>query len=336
MELKEQIINEVLCEFKDKLEVKTYEHLKNILIIKLNGMKVVKEETSIIPYEFSERENIYKSFLIAKKIEGLTDRSLTYYRGTIEKFMSIVNKNFKDITTEDVRYYIAGCQIQRNWSQTTADNVRRVLNSFFQFLEDDEIIRKNPVKKIKKIKQEKLLKQPFSYEEIERMRVAARDKRDIALIEFLLSTGCRVSEVAALKRNDIDFENHEVIVYGKGRKERRVFLNARAEVRLKEYLKSRTDDDEKLFVTIKRSQKGDRSLRKDGIEFVLREIGKKANIENVHPHRFRRTCATIANKRGMPLAEIQKMLGHESIATTMIYTIVDDKEVKVAHEKYLS
>lgn len=338
MELKEEIINEVLCEVKDKLEVKTYEYLKNILIVKFNGMKVVKEETSVIPYELSERENIYKIFLVSKKIEGLTDRTLEYYRGVIKKFMEVVNKNFKDIKSEEIRYYIACCQMKYNWGQVTADNVRRVLNTFFQFLEDEEYITRNPARKIKKIKQEKLIKQAFTYEEIERLRIAAKDPREMAILEFLLSTGCRVGEVVLLKKQDIDFENHEVVVYGKGRKERRVFLNARAEIRLKDYLKYRTDDDEMLFVTSKKKtpDKKNRGLTKAGIEFLLKRIGDRAGVENVYPHRFRRTCATIANKRGMRIEEIQKMLGHEDIKTTMLYTVVDNDDVKTAHEKYLS
>lgn len=326
-------MQEIFGEIKNKCDPGTYTHLRNFITVKLNGYRLEKSETGIVKYEMTDSQRWFKMFFISKKLQGLSDRSLRYYNNEISRVLKAINKPLDKITTEDIRYYLACYQLTGKPNQTSIDNTRRVLNTFFQWLQDEEYITKNPVKKIKKVKQKKMVKKAFSFEEIEKLKMACENKREIALVTFLLSTGTRAEETTNIKLTDVDFNTGEIKVTGKGNKERMVFLNATALLRLKDYIASRKGDSEYVFCSeISPYDKVGVFV----IERTVREIGRRAGVKNVHPHRFRRTCATIAHKRGMPIEEIQKMLGHEDLGTTQIYVQVDEEDVRKSHEKYMN
>lgn len=329
----EEVIDEILQEIKEKCDNDMFQYLKNIIIVKLNGYKLIKEETGLIKYKMSNSEKWFKMFFISKKLQGLSERSLKYYQYTLKQALRSINKPLDVITSDDIKYYLACYQLTGKPNQTTIDNMRRVLNTFFQWLEDEEYIIKNPIKKIKKGKIKKTLKRAFTFEEIEKLKMACKDKREIAIVDFLLSTGARAEETTNVKKSDVNFENGTVLVLGKGNKERMVYLNASALLRLKDYLSTRTDSSPYIFVGM---QKPHNKISVCVIETTVRKIGKRAYVENVHPHRFRRTCATIASKRGMHIEEIQRMLGHEDLKTTQIYVQVDESDIRKSHEKYMN
>lgn len=327
------VVDEILQEIKLNCNTDIYNHLSNFITVKLNGYKVIREETGIVKYEMSESERLFKMFFISKKLQGLAERTLKIYSYEIKKFIDAVNKPLVSINTDDVRYYLACYQLAGKATAVTIDNTRRYLSTFFKWLEDEDYIAKSPLKKIKKTKYKKQIKKAFNFEEIEKLKMACEDKREIALVNFLLSTGTRAEETTNIKLKDIDFNTGEVKVIGKGNKERMVFLNATALLRLKDYLADRKGNSEYVFSgQIKPYDK----IGVVVIEKTVRDIGKRAEVENVHPHRFRRTCATIASKRGMPIEEIQKMLGHEDLGTTQIYVQVDTEAIKKSHEKYMN
>lgn len=327
------VIAEILNEIKEKCDVDTYIHLNSFITVKLDGYKLLKEEKSLTVYEENKNEQVLKMFLISKKLQGLSDRSIKIYKSEAKKLIYALNKNYQEITANDIKYYLACMQVKGTCSTVTIDNTRRYLSSFFQFLEDEELILKNPLKKIKKIKQKKALKKPFSYEEIERLKLNCKDKLEIALVEFLISTGVRANELVNLKIADINMQENEVKILGKGNKERAVYLNSSAKIRVCDYISSKKKDSDYLF---SKSCSPFNNLTGDHIRNVIKKLGIRAGIEDVHPHRFRRTCATIAHKRGMPIEEISKMLGHSNLTTTQIYVSVDDAEVKKSHEKYMN
>lgn len=327
------VIDEILGEIKNRCDTETYNYLNSYITIKLNGYRLVKEETGIVKYEMSKDEKLFKMFFISKKLQGLSDRSLRYYRQELERSLLKINKPFEQITSDDIKYFLACYQLGGTANSTTIDNMRRVLNTFFQWLEDEEYIVKNPVKKIKKTRQEKKIKKAFSFEEIEKLKLGCKSERDIALIEFLLSTGVRADELVNAKLNDLDIENGQLKVLGKGNKERIVYLNSSAKIRLMNYLTSRKGNSEYIFSGEQSPYDG---IKADHLRVLVKKIGKRAGVEDVHPHRFRRTCATIASKRGMKIEEIQKMLGHENLTTTQIYVQVDTEDVKKSHEKYMN
>lgn len=329
----EAVVNEILQEIKIKCNDDIYKHLNNFITVKLNGYKITKEETGLIKYELTESEKWFKMFFITKKLQGLSDRSLKYYRNTLNQAFNRINKPFNLITSDDIKYFLASYQLGGTVNQTSVDNMRRTMNTFFQFLEDEEYILKNPCKKIKKVKQKKVIKKAFNYKEIEELKMACGDKREIAIVTFLLSTGARAEEVSNAKLSDVNFNTGEVKVTGKGNKERITFLNSAALIRLQDYLKNRKGNSEYVFCSVQSPYK---QLKVSGLEIIIRNIGKRTEIKDVHPHRFRRTCATIASKRGMKIEEIQRMLGHESLATTQLYIQVDESDVKKSHEKYMN
>lgn len=327
------IIDEIFNEIKSNCNNNVYNHLKSFITMKLHGYRITEEETSLIKYEMSDNERLFKMFFISKKLQGLSERTLKIYSYEIKKFIDAVNKPLASINTDDVRYYLACYQLAGKATGITIDNTRRYLSTFFKWLEDEDHIAKSPLKKIKKTKYKKKVKKSFNFEEVEKLKMACEDKREIALINFLLSTGTRAEETTNIKLRDIDFNTGEVRVTGKGNKERMVFLNATALLRLKDYLADRRGTSEYVFSgQIKPYDK----IGVVVIEKMVRDIGKRAGVENVHPHRFRRTCATIASKRGMPIEEIQKMLGHENLCTTQIYVQVDVDDIRKAHEKYMN
>ncbi len=271
-------------------------------------------------------------YIAAKRVEGCSDKTLHYYKATIANALQIIVKPVKHITTDDLRQYLDVYQRRNNAGKVTIDNVRRVLSSFFSWLEDEDYIVKSPVRRIHKVKTGKTVKETYSDEALEIMRDHAENIRDLALIDLLSSTGMRVGELVQLNRADIDFENRECVVFGKGDKERKVYFDARAKIHLLKYLESREDDNPALFVTLLRPY--DR-LKISGVEIRLRELGRKLNIPKVHPHKFRRTLATMAIDKGMPIEQVQQLLGHQSIDTTMVYAQVNQSNVKNSHRKYI-
>lgn len=271
-------------------------------------------------------------FLAAKKIEGCSEKSLKYYDFTLRRLLQHLNKAVRSITTDDLRNYLATYQTERRSSKVTIDNIRRIFSSFFGWLEDEDYILKSPVRRIHKIKTEKTIKDTFSDEGLEMLRDACKEIRDLALIDLLASTGMRVGELIQLNREDINFHERECVVFGKGNTERLVYFDARTKIHLLNYLDRRKDANPALFVSLFAPH---RRLLIGGVETRLREIGKLADVQKVHPHKFRRTLATRAIDKGMPIEQVQKLLGHVKIDTTMHYAMVNQTNVKNSHRKFM-
>ena len=282
--------------------------------------------------EGNSNEKMLEMFLAAKKIEGCSKKSLDYYQSTITNMLIKVGKNFKHISTNDLRDYLSNYQNKSNVSKVTLDNLRRILSSFFSWLEEENFILKSPVRRIKKIKTAQTIKETYTDEVLETLRDYCHNDRDLAIIDLLASTGMRVGELVRLNREDIDFENRECVVFGKGEKERKVYFDARAKIHIIRYLESRTDDNNALFVSLLKPYK---RLKISGVEIRLRELGRKLKLPRVHPHKFRRTLATKAIDKGMPIEQVQHLLGHTKIDTTLQYAIVNQNNVKISHRRYL-
>jgi site-specific recombinase XerD len=287
---------------------------------------------SVQPLEKREKA-LLPRFIAAKRIEGCSEKSLRYYQSTIENMLKTIAKPECQITTEDLREYLDAYQRRGTVSKVTLDNVRRILSSFFAWLEDEDYIIKSPVRRIHKVKTGKMVKETYSDEVLELMRDHCDNIRDLAMIDLLVSTGIRVGELVKLNRKDIDFENRECVVFGKGNKQRRVYFDARTKIHLKRYLLERTDDNEALFVSLLHPFC---RLQISGVEIRLRKIGRELNLLKVHPHKFRRTLATMAIDKGMPIEQVQQLLGHQSIDTTLHYAMVNQNNVKESHRKYIA
>lgn len=278
-------------------------------------------------------QSLKEEFLSAKHVEGCSERSVSYYSSTLDNLIKNLSKPFNQIETEDLRVYLSEYQKKNNASKQTIDNIRRILSSFFTWLEDEDYILKSPVRRIHKIKTTKQVKETYSDEALERLRDNCKTIRDLAIIDILSSTGMRVGELVKLNRVDVDFNNRECVVLGKGSKERVVYFDARTKLHLQNYLNSRKDENPALFVSLLEPHN---RLEIAGIEIMLRKLGRSLEINKVHPHKFRRTLATKAIDKGMPIEQVQKLLGHSKIDTTMEYAIVDQQNVKNSHKKYLS
>lgn len=272
-------------------------------------------------------------FLAAKKLEGCSERSLRYYATTLARFSAEMAKPAHDITTDDIRDYLTKYSDDGRVGKTTVDNIRRVISSFFSWLEEEDYIYKSPVRRIKKIRTSRVLKPVYSDEALELLRDSCKEIRDLAIIDLLSSTGIRVGELVQLNRRDIDFDARECVVHGKGDKERRVYFDARAKTHLLAYLELREDDTPALFVSLHRPFK---RLEISGVEARLRKLGEDSGVKHVHPHKFRRTLATKAIDKGMPIEQVQVLLGHSKIDTTLCYAMVDQDNVKRSHRKYIS
>lgn len=277
-------------------------------------------------------EDLIGAFVLAKRIEGLSEKTLIYYTNTIECMLNMIGKPARQITTDDLRHYLTEYQIKKQSSKVTIDNIRRILSSFFSWLEDEDYIVKSPVRRIHKIKSATMIKEVYTDEALELMRDKSPTLRDLAMIDLLASSGMRVGEMVLLNRDDINFNERECVVFGKGKKERIAYFDARTKIHLKEYFENRTDTNPALFVHLKAPY--DR-LNIGGIEVRLRELGKSLNIHKVHPHKFRRTLATSAIDKGMPIEQVQQLLGHQKIDTTLHYAMVKQQNVKIAHRKYI-
>ena len=276
--------------------------------------------------------NLVELFLSAKRIEGCSEKSLKYYESTIMALLEGVGKGVKYIGTEDIRTYLTDYQARKQSSKVTMDNIRRILSSFFSWLEDEDHILKSPVRRIHKVKAGTSIKETYTDESLELMRDNCTELRDLAIIDMLASTGMRVGEMVLLNKDDINFSERECVVFGKGDKERIVYFDARTKIHLQNYLNSRDDDNPALFVSL---QKPHKRLQISGIEVRLRQYGKRLGITKVHPHKFRRTLATVAIDKGMPIEQLQQLLGHRRIDTTLQYAMVKQSNVKIAHRKYI-
>ena len=280
-----------------------------------------------------ENDEYLKMFLDAKKIEGCSERTIQYYKVTIEKMFELVTEPVRKITTEEMRTYLSDYQKLNNCSRVTVDNIRRNISSFFSWLEEENHILKSPMRRIHKIKTNQQVKEVITDEDIERLRDKCSCNRDLAIVDLLYSTGIRVGELVNLNIKDIDFEERECVVFGKGGKERKVYFDAKAKLHLQDYLSTRTDNNPALFVTL--DEPHDR-LKISGVEIRLRKLGRKLNMIKIHPHKFRRTMATRAIDKGMPIEQVQRILGHSQIDTTMHYAIVNQNNVKASHRKFIA
>ncbi len=322
--MEEKIVS-VLNEMSEYLSIAQMKKLQEVIIKTFAENEVAKIDIS--------NDEFLKMFLAAKRIEGCSDRTINYYEATVAHLLSQIEVNVRKITTEEIREYLSNYQKRNNCSNVTIDNIRRNISSFFSWLEEEDYILKSPMRRIHKIKTKTVVKNVISDEEIEKLRDNCREKRDLAIIDLLYSTGIRVGELVNLNIDDIDFEGRECVVYGKGDKERRVYFDAKAKIHLKEYIESRTDRNKALFVTLDAPY--DR-LKISGVEIRLRKLGRRLHLTRIHPHKFRRSMATRAIDKGMPIEQVQKILGHSQIDTTMQYAMVNQSNVKTAHQKYMS
>lgn len=327
--MKEKLIAEVMQAMLQYLDNAKLVQLKQVLEHTVSMYEVSKNECL---EEKENDNNLIEKFISAKRIEGCSEKSLKYYRATIEALVSAVGKNVKSILTEDLRTYLTEYQNKHQSSRVTIDNIRRILSSFYSWLEDEDHIIKSPVRRIHKVKTTKNVKDTFSDEDIEKMRDGCDELRDLAMIDLLSSTGMRVGEMVLLNQADINFSERECVVLGKGSKERIVYFDAKAKLHLQQYLDSRTDDNPALFVSLRAPYE---RIKIGGIEHRFREMGKRLNIPKVHPHKFRRTLATVAIDKGMPIEQLQQLLGHQRIDTTLHYAMVKQSNVKAAHRKYI-
>ena len=322
--MEEKIVT-VLNEMAAYLSIAQMKKLQEVIVKAFAENEAVKENIS--------NEEYLSMFLAAKQIEGCSARTIQYYRVTVEHMIRRIPLEIRKITTDDIREYLAKYQKMNSCGKVTVDNVRRNLSSFFSWLEEEDYILKSPMRRIHKIKTKQAVKEVISDEMIEQLRDHCKCKRDLAMIDLLYSTGIRVGELVGLNRTDINFEERECVVYGKGDKERRVYFDAKSKLHLQDYLKERVDDNPALFVTLDAPYE---RLKISGVEIRVRELGRKLNMDKIHPHKFRRTMATRAIDKGMPIEQVQKILGHSQIDTTMQYAIVNQNNVKSAHRKYIA
>lgn len=321
----QQLINDILHDMSEIISAKELYALQIVLQKKLNT-----QNNQTYPYTNIEYMDM---FISAKRIEGCSERTLAYYKATIEHMLSIIVTPLRQVQTDDLRAYLAEYQLRNNCSKTTVDNIRRNLSSFFSWLEAEDYIIKSPIRRIHKIRTGSKVKETLSEECIEKLRDSCLQIRDLAMIDLLYSTGIRVGELVNLNINDINFEERECIVYGKGNKQRKVYFDAKTKVHLKRYLEQRKDCSEALFVTLDSPFE---RLKISGVEIRLRKLGRLASLDQrVHPHKFRRSMATRAIDKGMPIEQVQKLLGHQQIDTTMHYAMVNQSNVKIAHRKFI-
>ena len=330
--MKETVIQAVLDGMRAVLTENQLEMLTDVTRKALSECEITPK---LAEEEQRNKENaeLLGAFISSKKVEGCSDKTIHYYKSSIEKLIASVKKNVCDIATNDIRCYLAEQQEQRGLSKVTIDNLRRIFSSFFSWLEDEDYITKSPVRRIHKVRTDALVKEVLTDENIEVLRDSCQEMRDVAMIDLLLSTGMRVGELVKINRDDIDFQERQCVVFGKGNKEREVYFNARTKIHLKKYLEQRTDTNPALFVSLHEPHT---RLTISGVEVRLRQLGKRVNLHKVHPHKFRRTLATMAIDKGMPIEQVQKMLGHVKIDTTLHYAMVNQANVKAAHRKFLN
>lgn len=334
-ESKLTIIRHIIEDMKPYLNQRQITELNQSLMQNLEDVDLVFKEQAYDKDFRKENKRLFESFMDSKKLEGRSENTLNYYSMMLKKLLSSIEKPLQNYTTNEIREWLLLYK-ETGVSNVTVNNVRRIFNSFFSWLEAEEYILRNPMRRIHRVKEEYQVKKAFSEGEIEKLRVHLKDKtRDRAIFELLLSTGMRLSELVELNKGDVDFTEKEIIVFGKGAKQRIVYFNDATSLFLQTYLKSRNDDAMPLFVQENRTDGEYLRLGKSGVGTIVRRWGKETGITNVHPHRFRRTMATRALRAGMPIEQIQVLLGHSSIETTRIYAKVNQDDVKYAHRKYV-
>ena len=329
--MKETFLSAVIHRLESNFTAEQMAMVAEIIEDELSKYEISKQASDD---ELRMRENsqLVGVFLSAKRIEGCSEKTIHYYQSSIEKLLTAIKKEVCNITTNDIRCYLAEQQDAKHLSKVTIDNLRRIFSSFFSWLEDEDYITKSPVRRIHKVRTDTLVKEVLSDESMEVLRDSCTEIRDIAMIDLLASTGIRVGELVKMNREDIDFHERQCVVFGKGNKEREVYFNARTKIHLKRYLDERADNNPALFVSLSAPHS---RLTISGVEARLRQLGKRANILKVHPHKFRRTLATMAIDKGMPIEQLQQLLGHRRIDTTLQYAMVKQSNVKIAHRKYI-
>lgn len=329
--MRDKFVNGFMTKLYEEIPEEYLKTVRNKLALYVNDFDISQRETAVVKYT-GYLPDFYKTYIVSRKIEGLSKKTLELYNLYLDDFFFTVNKRAEDITANDIRVYLYTTQENRNISNRTLDSRRTAIHAFFEWAAGEGYIDKNPCRPIKNIKYERVEKKPLTDMELERIRQVCETVREKAMIEFLYSTGARVTEVCGVKKADIDFYKGEVVVLGKGNKHRTTYLNARCKLLLKQYFAIRDDESEYLFVSERKPHK---VLKKEAIERIVRIIGERAELDRpLTPHLFRHTLATLMLQRGTPIAEVQKILGHVNINTTMIYAKVSDEDVKVSHMKY--
>ena len=332
--MKTEVISNITKDMEDSLTDYQLNKLKESLIINFERVEfIIKTDEIKHQEELEENKKMIDSFISSKQVEGCSERTIKYYKEIIEKFVNDFDKSIKQISTNEIRNYLSNYKDNSSCGSTTIDNIRRVLSSFFSWLEDEDYIIKSPVRRIHKIKTATVVKEVLTDENLERLRDECENIRDLSLIELLISTGMRVGELVNLNINSLNFEDRSCIVLGKGNKEREVYFDAKTKLHLKEYIAKRNDSNEALFVSMREPHQ---RLSISGIELIIRTLGMNSNINKVHPHKFRRTLATMAIDKGMPVEQVQKLLGHVKIETTMHYALVNQSNVKISHRRYIA
>jgi site-specific recombinase XerD len=329
--MKDKLITQIQASMASVLNSRQLEELSQVLTSVFHKVEII-EKKILGPSEFTENGNLLDVFLAAKRIEGCSEKSLKYYNSTVRQMLCRLDKPVREVSTDNLRSYLADYQKDRSSSKVTIDNMRRIFSSFFGWLEDEDYILKSPVRRIHKVKTDKPIKDTFSDEGLELLRDSCEEMRDLALVDLLASTGMRVGELVRLNREDVNFHERECVVFGKGGSERMVYFDARTKIHLLNYLDSRMDDNPALFVSLALPHE---RLLIGGVETRIREIGKLADMHKVHPHKFRRTLATRAIDKGMPIEQVQRLLGHVKIDTTMHYAMVNQSNVKNSHRKFI-
>lgn len=330
--MKKTFIGDILQSMMPYLDNAQLEYLKQSLETKLQDFEIIGSKGNRHRIDEDDNSTLISSFIAAKRIEGCSEKSLKYYENTIQCTVNNIAKDIKHLTTDDLRLYLTEYQERHNSSRVTIDNIRRILSSFFSWLEDEGYIFKSPIRRIHKVKTDKIIKETYTDEELETLRDNSPTIRDLAMIDMLASTGMRIGEMVLLNKDDINFAERECKVLGKGNKERIVYFDARTKLHLQQYIESRADENDALFVSLRSPY--DR-ITIGGIESRLRKLGQNLNIHKVHPHKFRRTLATMAIDKGMPIEQLQRLLGHQRIDTTLQYAMVKQSNVKLAHKKYI-
>lgn len=327
MDMREQVINNVMVELQDFVSEDVYNRVQDVLSVELNKYELTERCTDVTVVD-DTGERMLKTFAVVKSLEGLSDNTIKRYIRENKMLLDYLNMPLEDITTNDIRVYIASRR-KEDVSNRTLDGMRRCYSTFFDWLHKEDVISKNPCNGLKQIKYKKEIKKPFSAVELEKIKMACSNIRDTALVHFLYSTGCRVTEISNLNISDINFETQECTVLGKGNKERTVYVSDVSMMYLKEYLSARKGSSESLF-----TGKGTERLGKSGIEAILKRLEKKSGVPNVHPHRFRRTLATNLLDRGMSIQDVAEILGHADLKTTQIYCFISKENVKSSYKKY--
>ena len=332
--MKMDVILNITKDMEDSLTDYQLNKLKESLIINFEKLDfIMKTDELKHQEELDENISMIESFISSKQIEGCSDRTIKYYKEIIDKFNDSFDKSIKKITTEEIRSYLSNYKEISTCGSTTIDNIRRVLSSFFSWLEDEDYIIKSPIRRIHRIKTPTTVKEVLTDENLEKLRDECENIRDLSLIELLISTGMRVGELVNLNISNLNFEDRSCIVLGKGNKEREVYFDAKTKLHLKEYISKRNDTNDALFVSLREPHQ---RLSISGIELIVRNLGVNTNINKVHPHKFRRTLATMAIDKGMPVEQVQKLLGHVKIETTMHYAMVNQSNVKISHRRYIA